>query len=49
VQVVVDADLRHPGRLIFHPNLNEHSVTIAAEDLPRFFDATGHTVRWLTL
>jgi Ala-tRNA(Pro) deacylase len=49
VQVVVDADLRQPGRLIFHPNLNAHSLTIAAEDLPRFLASTGHAVRWLSL
>jgi len=49
VQVVVDAELRDAGRLIFHPNLNAHSLTIASEDLPRFFASTGHAVRWLNL
>jgi Ala-tRNA(Pro) deacylase len=49
VQVVVDAELRGAGPLIFHPNLNSHSVTIAAEDLERFFKSTGHVVRWLAL
>jgi len=49
VQVVVDAELRGTGRLIFHPNLNSHSLTISDEDLVRFFKSTGHQVRWLNL
>jgi Ala-tRNA(Pro) deacylase len=49
VQVVVDAELRGTGLLIFHPNLNSHSVTISGEDLARFLSSTGHPVRWLTL
>jgi Ala-tRNA(Pro) deacylase len=49
VQVVVDAELRGAGPLIFHPNLNEHSVTISDTDLVRFFKSTGHHVRWLAL
>jgi Ala-tRNA(Pro) deacylase len=49
VQVVVDAELRGAGRLIFHPNLNSYSVTIADEDLARFLSSTGHVVRWLKL
>ena len=49
VQVVVDAGLRGTGLLIFHPNLNSHSVTISGEDLARFLSSTGHPVRWLEL
>ena len=49
VQVVVDAELRGTGLLIFHPNLNSHSVTISGDDLARFLSSTGHPVRWLTL
>jgi Ala-tRNA(Pro) deacylase len=49
VQVVVDAELRGDGQLIFHPNLNSHSVTISAADLEQFFRSTGHIVRWLAL
>jgi Ala-tRNA(Pro) deacylase len=49
VQVVVDAELRGAGPLIFHPNLNAHSVTITDADLVRFFKSTGHQVRWLGL
>jgi Ala-tRNA(Pro) deacylase len=49
VQVVIDADLRGAGLLIFHPNLNAHSVTITDDDLLRFLTSTGHAVRWLAL
>jgi Ala-tRNA(Pro) deacylase len=49
VLVVVDAELRGIGQLIFHPNLNSHSVTISAVDLEQFFRSTGHVVRWLAL
>ena len=49
VQVVVDEELRGTGRLIFHPNLNSHSVTITGDDLARFLSSTGHSVRWLAL
>jgi len=49
VQVVVDAELRGAGLLIFHPNLNEHSVTLSDADLVRFLQSTGHHVRWLAL
>jgi Ala-tRNA(Pro) deacylase len=49
VQVVVDAELRGGRPLIFHPNLNSHSVTISVEDLERFLASTGHSVRWMSL
>ncbi len=49
VQVFVDADLRSDERLIFHPNLNQHSVTITPADLDRFFASTGHRVKWTSL
>src|SRR4029077_18872786 len=49
VQVFVDAALRGDGRLIFHPNLNQHSVTITPADLDRFFVSTGHRVTWTPL
>lgn len=49
VQVVVDAALRGAGLLIFHPNLNAHSVTVSDVDLSRFLASTGHAVRWLAL
>ena len=49
VQVFVDAELRGDQRLIFHPNLNQHSLTIAPADLDRFFASTGHRVTWTPL
>jgi Ala-tRNA(Pro) deacylase len=49
VQVFVDADLRGDERLIFHPNLNQHSLTITPADLDRFFGSTGHRVKWVAL
>jgi Ala-tRNA(Pro) deacylase len=49
VQVVLDAELRGAGPLIFHPNLNAHSVTVSDTDLSRFLTSTGHAVRWLAL
>jgi Ala-tRNA(Pro) deacylase len=49
VQVIVDTDLRGAGLLIFHPNLNSHSVTITGPDLERFLKSTGHVVRWMNL
>jgi Ala-tRNA(Pro) deacylase len=47
VQVILDADLRDEKRMIFHPNLNSHSLTISREDLERFLASTGHVPRWL--
>ena len=49
VQVIVDTDLRGASLLIFHPNLNSHSVTISGSDLERFLKSTGHVVRWMNL
>src|SRR3954468_9777342 len=49
VQVFVDAELRGDQRLIFHPNLNQHSLTITPADLDRFFTSTGHRVTWTPL
>ena len=47
VQVIIDADLRHAERLIFHPNINTASVTISFADLERFLAARGHVVRYI--
>ena len=47
VQVILDVDLREGGRLIFHPNLNSHSLTISREESQRFLESTGHVPRWL--
>ncbi len=49
VQVVIDADLRGAGRLIFHPNINTASVTISFADLEKFLASTGNAVRYVNV
>ena len=47
VQVIIDTDLRQAERLIFHPNINTASVTIAFADLEKFLASRGNRVRYL--
>lgn len=47
VQVIIDADLRQAESLIFHPNINTASVTIAFTDLAKFLASRGNEVRYL--
>ena len=47
VHVIVDEDLRRAERLIFHPNINTASLTIAVADFERFLAARGNHVRWI--
>jgi Ala-tRNA(Pro) deacylase len=49
VRVIVDSDLRSAGRLIFHPNDNTASLTIAGDDFVRFLEQQGNSVRWVKL
>ncbi len=49
VRVIVDQDLRAADRLIFHPNINTASVSIAAADFERFLASTGNVVRWVAV
>ena len=49
VRVIVDSDLRGVERLIFHPNDNTASLTIAGADFARFLEQQGNTVRWIRL
>ena len=49
VRVIVDQDLRGAERLIFHPNLNTLSITIALPDFERFLATRPNPVRWLEL
>jgi Ala-tRNA(Pro) deacylase len=49
VMVMVDEDLRRAERLIFHPNINTASVTIAFADLEKFLASRGNVVRWIRL
>ena len=47
VRVIVDEDLRHVGRLIFHPNINTASLTISVADFERFLASRKNPVRWI--
>ena len=47
VRVIVDEDLRHVERLIFHPNINTASLTISVADFERFLAARENHVRWI--
>ena len=49
VQVIIDADLRDAGRLIFHPNINTASVTISFADLEKFLASRGNPVRFISV
>ncbi len=49
VQVIVDDDLRASERLIFHPNDNRGSVSIAFADFERFLASRPNSVRWMKL
>ncbi|MDQ3812108.1 MAG: prolyl-tRNA synthetase associated domain-containing protein [Chloroflexota bacterium] len=49
VRVIVDADLRNAGHLIFHPNDNTASLAISGADFVRFLEQQGNLVRWVKL
>jgi Ala-tRNA(Pro) deacylase len=49
VRVIVDSDLLTVERLIFHPNDNTASLTIAAAGFVKFLEARGNSVRWVSL
>jgi Ala-tRNA(Pro) deacylase len=49
VVVIVDVDLRQAGRIIFHPNTNTASVSIAFADFERFLTERGNLVRYVRL
>ena len=49
VLVIIDADLRAAGQLIFHPNDNTASVTISFADLEKFLATRGNAVRYITV
>lgn len=49
VVVIVDVDLRQAERIIFHPNTNTASVSIAFADFERFLAGRGNLVRYLAL
>ncbi len=45
VIVIVDEDLKHAERLVFHPNINTASVAISGADFQRFLGSRGNVVR----
>ena len=47
VIVIVDDELRRAERLIFHPNINTASLTIAVPDFERFLASRSNRVRWV--
>jgi Ala-tRNA(Pro) deacylase len=47
VRVIIDQDLRHTERLIFHPNINTASVSIGVRDFERFLATRPNTVRYI--
>jgi Ala-tRNA(Pro) deacylase len=47
VQLVLDRGVADGGPVNAHPLVNTMTTTLAPADLLRFFDATGHTPRWL--
>jgi Ala-tRNA(Pro) deacylase len=49
VSVAFDAGLRGHEVWSLHPLDNEHTTAIAAADMLRFMDATGHAPRWIDL
>jgi Ala-tRNA(Pro) deacylase len=49
VRVILDEDLRTAGRLIFHPNDNQASITISFADFERFLASRPNVVRWIRL
>ena len=49
LQIIIDTELRDAARLIFHPNINTASVTIAFADLEKFLAWRGNRVRYLSV
>ena len=47
VQLVVDRGVADGGPVNAHPLVNTMTTALAPADLLRFFEATGHTPRWL--
>ncbi len=47
VQLVLDRGLADGGPVNVHPLVNTMTTAVAPADLLRFFEATGHSPRWL--
>lgn len=49
VRVLIDADLRGAGRLIFHPNINTASVVVSWQDLEKFLASRSNRVSLVSI
>ena len=47
VRLVLDRGMTDGGPVNAHPLVNTMTIALAPADLLRFFEATGHTPRWL--
>jgi Ala-tRNA(Pro) deacylase len=49
VRVWLDRDLKSAERLTFHPNINTVTFVVSTTDFMRFLDASGNTVKYVTI
>ena len=49
VKVIIDSDLLTYQKLSYHPNVNTATLVIATEDLKKFLEWTGNSVRYVQL
>lgn len=47
VEVYFDEDLKDAARLGFHPNDNTATVFLSFQDVQKYIESTGHTVRFI--
>lgn len=47
VEVYFDEDLKDAARLGFHPNDNTATVLLSFQDVQKYIESTGHTVRFI--
>ena len=47
VEVCFDEDLKDAARLGFHPNDNTATVFLSFQDVQKYIESTGHTVRFI--
>ena len=46
-EVYFDEDLKDAARLGFHPNDNTATVFLSFQDVQKYIESTGHTVRFI--
>ncbi len=49
VEVIVDKDIKKEEKIIFHPNVNNISVSIKSHDLAKFLDWTGNPYYYIEI